>query len=523
LHQEFGKGGGPGSSDRPPRGLAARIVRAMSAQMMTQGLRIAQQILLVPFFLRAWGVELYTDWLLINAGVAVASIFDGGLQPYFSGLLQERRVQEDIAGYRRAAGIALFDYLIVILTALAAAGVASLFVDWPAFLGIGTLSNSGAYATLTLLGANALITLPLGMVGSLYRAHGEYDRGVMANAASLAIQIVIPLILLALRQPPPILAAGTLSSSLVAWLAVSADQRVRYGPLPWGLVVPTGAELRTTVTQCLYFTAQPITTWLTIQGPIVILGHLGTPAATVAFATARTLVGVARQLTLQLAYPFGFEMSVQMLRGESDGLRRLLKNAVSIIGIIGGALAGFIMVAGIPIQALWLRGRVNLEPSLIVAFAVPVALTASAQLYQLILVFSNRPRLTAYAVFGYTISGLMFAALLEPGFGATGVAAGLGLGEVMAMALYLPSRTLRMIGIADLPIQRAGLPRTLLALAVSYVIARITAAFIPTGTALGLILFSGTWGAATGLCTFLVLLEPAQRALILKTFRLSAR
>jgi O-antigen/teichoic acid export membrane protein len=513
------QGPDPAANPRPAvaRGLASRIMRAMSAQMAAQGLRIVQQILLVPFFLRAWGVELYTDWLLINAGVAFFAIFDGGMQPYFSGLLQEKLVQNDVTGYQRAARIAGFSYGVVISAALVATALASLFIDWPAFLGLGALATTEAYSTLTLLGANALITLPFGVAGSLYKAHGEYDRGVLAAAANLAMQIAIPLVLLSLGQTAPVLAAGTLAGSLIAWIAVSADQAQRYGRLPWGLTLPTSAELRQTVTQCLYFTAQPVTNWLLIQGPVLILGHLGTPAATVAFTTARTLVGVSRQITQQMAAPFAFELSVLMLRGERGALRRLMENAVSIIGIIGGLLTGFVIVASAPVQALWLRGRVELEPSLIVAFAVPVALTASAQLFQLILVFSNRPQLTAHSVIGYAILGSLFAVTLEPYFGATGVAAGLGIGEVIAMVIYLPSRTLRMIGLAGLTIQRTGLLRTALAMGLSYTVAHIAAMIVVPHSALQLIAFGGLWAGATGLCVFLVLLQPDQRSLILKT------
>ena len=485
--------------------------------MAAQGMRIVQQIVLVPFFLHTWSVDRYTDWLLISAAVAFYSIFDGGMQPYFSGLLQERMVQGDRHGFDRAARIAGFCYGLVIATALVATAVAGLFVDWPTFLGINTLSAGDAYVTMVLMATNALVTLPFGVAGSLYKAQGEYDRGILVAAGNLVVQILIQLAMLALHQPPAILAAGNLAGSLFAWAAVSLDQRLRYGPLPWGIALPTPAELQMTVKQCLYFTAQPVTTWLIVQGPVLILGQLGVPAATVAFTTARTLVGVSRQLTLQLASPFGYELSVLMLRDERARLRRLLENAATIVGIIGGLLAGFVVVAGPPVQALWLREQVHLDVSLAVAFAVPIAFTASSQLFQLVLVFSNRPQLTAYSVIGYAVLGLVFAAALEPFFGATGVAAGLGVGEVIAMVIYLPSRTLAMIGLSDLAIQRTSLLRTAMAMGLSYAIARIVAMIISPSSTLQLIGFGILWVISAGLGTFFVLLKPGERSLLIKT------
>ena len=502
--------GGP----TPPRGLATRIVRAMSAQMATQGLRIVQQLMLLPLFLRAWGIDIYTDWLLINAGVALLSIADGGMQPYFSGLLQERRVQADLTGYLRSAKIACFNYLIVILAALAVAAIVTFAADWRGILGLKALSRHDADLTLALLFANGLMTLPFGIAGSLYKANGEYDRGVLVNLGTLAIQIAIPASLLALDQPITILATGNLISSLIGWAFVSLDQRIRYGGLPWGLAVPTRPELRAIVTECLFFTAQPIATWLTIQGPLMILGQLGTPAETIAFTTARTLVGVSRQLTLQLAYPFGFELSLLLMRNQLPELRRLLDNAVSVIGIIGGFLAGMVMVAGPTVGVPWLHGRIMLSPSLVTALAIPVAISASSQLYQLVLVFSNRPRLVAKGVMAYAALGIMLALVLEPPLGVVGVAAGLGIGETVALVLYLPSRTFHMLGMRGGALQRGGLLRSAAATAISYAIASMTARIIPPNSIFHLIAFGGLWAVASGLCAFILLLDRSQRAVI---------
>lgn len=482
--------------------------------MAAQLLRIVQQILLVPLFLKAWGIDIYTDWIVISAGVSFAGILDGGMQAYFSGLLQERLMKGDTAGYRRAARIAGFNYMGVILLALTVAAGASSVVDWRVALGIHALGAREAYVTLALLGGNALISLPIGMAGSLYKANGEYDRGVIIALANLAIQIAIPASLLAFDRPTTTVAAGTILSSLLGWALVSLDQRIRYGSLPWGLAVPTAAELRTTVTQCALFNAQPVATWLTIQGPVLILGHLGTPAVTVAFATSRTLVGIARQLTLQLSTPFGFELSVLIQRDELPALSQLLKNAVSIIGIIGGMLTGLVIVCGIPVSILWLHGRVALQQPLIMALALPVAVASSAQIYQFALAFSNRPRLIAQSVLGHAIVGLLLALLLAPFFGAVGIAAGLGIGEVAAIAWYLPSRTLRSLHLPAGRIQRASLIRATLATALSYAIARAAAIVIPPADLPRLMAFGGLWAVIAGLCAYAILLDGFQRSLV---------
>ena len=293
--------------------------------MAAQALRIVQQIVLVPFFLRAWGIDTYTDWLLINAGVAFLTIFDGGMQPYFSGLLQEHLVRGDVAQYQRAGRIASFNYLAVILLAIAVIAVASLSVDWLSLLGVSHLPTVEAHWTLGLLAVNSLIALPFGVANAVYRAHGEYDRSVLMGTGYLAGQIAFPLIFLLIGQPIVMLAAVTVASTVLSWAIIGIDQKIRYGALPWGLAIPMLDEQRRTAAKCLYFLSQPVTTSLIFQGPMLILGHMSVPADIVAFSTARTLIGVSRQIARsRSSYPFGFELSVLLIRDELAALRTLL-------------------------------------------------------------------------------------------------------------------------------------------------------------------------------------------------------
>jgi O-antigen/teichoic acid export membrane protein len=505
-----------GAPARP--GLGARLMRSMGAQMSTQALRIVQQILLVPFFLRAWGVDLYNDWLLINAAVALLTIFDGGMQPYFSGLLQETKVRNEFAAYRRAVGTANFNYLAVILLALTGVAGASLWVRWLPLIGVGHMAPREAYWTLALLVANTLIAMPFGVANSIYRANGEYDRGVMMGVGNLAGQIVVPLILLTLGQPSAMLAVGLVGATLVSWTVIATDQRARYGPLPWGLAAPTRAELRVTVAKCLYFASQPITTWMTIQGPLLMLGHLSGPAATVAFNTARTLIGVSRQVTIQMSYPFGFELSVLLIRDELAALRRLLTDSVTIVGIVGGLLAGVTIVAAEPMVALWLRGRVEIPQLLILTMALPVAISASSQIYQVLLSFSNRPRLIAHGVGIFALIGFSASLALVPSLGAEGVAIGLAAGEIIGMVMYLPARTLDAAGVRGGHFHAASILRAALAAVLGYGVGRLAMVIVAPTDYLRLFVFGGLWSAIAGPSAYVLLLNAEQRGMIARRF-----
>jgi O-antigen/teichoic acid export membrane protein len=499
-------------------GLAARLMRSMGAQMSTQVLRIVQQILLVPFFLRAWGIDLYNDWLLINAATALLTIFDGGMQPYFSGLLQETKVRGEVAAYDRAVKVANFNYLAVIAVALAGIVAASLWVRWLPLVGVDHMAFRQAYWTLGLLAANTLIAMPFGVANSIYRANGEYDRGVVMGVGNLAGQIVVPLTLLTLGQPSQILAVGMVGATLLSWTIIAVDQRARYGPLPWSLATPTREELRVTVAKCLYFASQPVSTWMTIQGPLLMLGHLAGPAETVAFNTARTLIGVSRQVTIQMSYPFGFELSVLLIREELAALRRLLTDSVTIVGIVGGLLAGVTIVAAEPVVLLWLRGKVEIPHLLILTMALPIAISASSQVYQVLLAFSNRPRLIAHGVSIFAVIGFGAALALVGRLGAEGVAIGLAVGEIVGMVMYLPARTLESAGMGGSRFHTASILRAALAALLGYGVGRLVMLVVAPDDYLRLFIFAALWAVIAGLGAYALLLNGEQRAVIARRF-----
>jgi len=328
----------------------------------------------------------------------------------------------------------------------------------------------------------------------------------------------VPLVLLMLGQPSQVLAVGMVGATLLSWTVIAVDQRVRYGPLPWGLATPTRDELRITVAKCLYFASQPVSTWMTIQGPLLMLGHLSSPAETVAFNTARTLIGVSRQVTIQMSYPFGFELSVLLIREELAALRRLLTDSVTIVGIVGGLLAGVTIVAAEPVVLLWLRGKVEIPQLLILTMALPIAISASSQVYQVLLSFSNRPRLIAHGVGIFAVIGFGAALALVGRLGAEGVAIGLAVGEIVGMVMYLPAKTLDSIGMRSGHFHVASILRSALAALLGYGVGRLVMLIVAPDDYFRLFVFGGLWAVIAGIGAYALLLNGEQRAVIARRF-----
>jgi len=94
-----------------------RLIKTGLAIGVGQGLNIAQQLLLPPAFLHFYGVELYSSWLIMTAGIAHLNTLDFGLQTYIVnrlGMLHHTGRQEE---FRRVQSIGLRLVLGVVLAA----------------------------------------------------------------------------------------------------------------------------------------------------------------------------------------------------------------------------------------------------------------------------------------------------------------------------------------------------------------------------------------------------------------------
>ena len=172
-----------------------KTLRNFASQLLGMLISIGDRFLLTAILLRMWPTDLFADWTTLMAG---------------SGLLS------------------LADLLAVLESA-------------SPFVSIRSLNSSEASLVLFSLGEMQAVTTTKSAFTQIYRAYGEYSRGVMIDSVSSLCIVVAALG----GAGPRVLALTYILAQVVfAWGILLTDLRRRYPNLRLWPLPPTALELR---------------------------------------------------------------------------------------------------------------------------------------------------------------------------------------------------------------------------------------------------------------------------------------
>lgn len=312
-----------------------RLGRVFSAQMFSQIATILVQLGLVPILLARWGTDRYGAWLLLSAVPTYLTFSDFG----FTFIAKNEMVMAVAAGNRPAA-IRTFQSIFVLLTLVgplvfAAMALLVFLLDLKSLLALGTLGNGDARIALLALIFNVLMYQYALLVGagircenraateSMWAAVGRLaEGGCIAAAALLGGGIVV--------------AAFAASIGRLTVLLLAYGWMRRASPwLKFGRAFADRAEIGRLFYPALSYMFMPISQALLIQGPVLVLGAVGTALQVVTFSTSRTLSRLGTAATNMLNNSLVTEYSAMAGAGNVSGFRRMVRyQTLASLGII---------------------------------------------------------------------------------------------------------------------------------------------------------------------------------------------
>ena len=428
----------PGSPQTASSGIAARIVRAASAQGINQLARIVQLFLLVPICLTAWGTAVYEDWLLLNSITGFLLLADLGFVQFTTVKLIDAWSRADRERFSRewALALGLFGALSAALTC--ALGLLWAMPGWTSLIPARQLQAAELAPTAVLLSLCMILSILVNLGLGAYRARGDLSRSYHVSSILVVLQTAGVALPAVLGGGPLAAAGGSCVVTGAMATAVVVDLRWRYPDVTWKAIWPSVDELFRGLRQAIGYLTSPVATTVMMNGPTLILANSGAPEGAIALFTAtRTIAGAARQLPYQFAHPAGVELAGLLARGDRERLSRVYASASRALAIIVGMLSGFTVVAAPLVMTLWTRGKITYDPTLMLLLVGTTALCAPAQVAYMLLWYGGYPGLLSRALICSTGLAMGLAVLLAPWFGTRGVAIGLGAGEIIGVAVYL--------------------------------------------------------------------------------------
>jgi O-antigen/teichoic acid export membrane protein len=420
--------------------LARRLLGNYVFQMLNLGIRLFDQLLLIPLYLLAWGTELYKDWLVLTAVVLFLNTCSFGIDDYFSNRFIRAVSTGDAAAMRRQVrvGLCVATMISVAIMVLVYAGLLTL--DVTRLLGLSAMGEHTAIMVVLVM------TLPLWgwyavmILHDAYRAYGDFMRGECIFAIYAATQLVSVMICLALRQPPVVVAFCYGFAPMLCAVITVIDVSRRYPEVRLGFAMPTRAEWRELVPQSLLYFTNTLSWPLTQNATIIVFALYDFSAMTiVTFNVCRVFTGLTRMIGAQsFAVGSGIEMARQHVQADHEGCRNLYADTGRIVACIVGALSGISIPLSIPFIHLWTHGAVTADMALILAFLAGIYFSSPGRASLMLLRYTNHARAIAWANGVYSIGGLMLAILLAWRLDGLGVASAFAFTELVGIGLYPP-------------------------------------------------------------------------------------
>lgn len=508
----------PSSRQRPDSSVRGRLLSSFGVQGLAIGLRIAQQLALVPILIGGWGAELYSDWLVLFSTASMLAFLDFGIQIYFGNSLAQARARLDDAAFHRHFAIAMGLYGLILGAAVTLFVVCSGLVSWFDLLNTRSMNRLDSFVTFGTLCATTVVLIPFGIVMSVYRAFGDYARGgLIGTAAELARAVGIGAV--AYSGGPPSLAGSIyLAIAVVTWSGVAFDLRRRYITFSPPIAIPSWPEFRQGAIGAASYLGPTIVVPIIVGGPVLLLGALGAaPTAIVAFSVVRTFTGFVRQVILQICHPIGAELSRHQAAGAHDRMRRIYSGAGRLVAGLAGLLSGLTLVVAGPFIQIWTHGEVPADPWLTGLFLAAIVIGAPSQVAFLLYHYNNQPKLL---IVSYILQGLLMialcAVLIEP-FSARGAAAGLGIAELLSIGILAPFAASRDLRLQVLPYLARCVGFALISFAFSWGVGASLATIFDLRSLAGLAGLGLSWTALLAGPAFFTLIAKSERHWIYQT------
>jgi O-antigen/teichoic acid export membrane protein len=502
--------------------LKGRVVQGLWAQGLYVSMEVGQRILLVPLYLYAWPLEVYGEWLVIQAATAFLPLADLGIRPYFSNAMAMAWARGDSAAFHRLLRVAFGLYALLLVAAIALyALIIGLVARAGGFDGAGGgMSPEVRTEVWLLLGLYHLVVLPHGILQGLYRARTSFALEVHAMLLDDGAVLVGIAVALLLGASPVQAAAVQVIIGIVTYAPFILDQRRRYPDLRHRLAWPTRDEFRSFVGQLGWFTLLPATDRLTAAGPVLVVGLVANEAAVVLFSALRALAGIIRTGAERVSYLAGAEMAPLHARGERERLVQLYL----FTGRLGAGLAGFaagaLYAVGEPFLAVWTDGKVPYDDATLVALLAALVFASHGHVCYQLLRYTNRPREVLPLVTGRAVIGLAAGGALATAYGPAGMAAGLSLSEIVLMGLLLPIRLHRVDRLPLWPFMARNLSTMTIAFALSLTAAEAVLALVGGRDLPHLVAVGVIWAVLMAPPALFLLLDPDHRGwLLAKLFR----
>jgi O-antigen/teichoic acid export membrane protein len=417
-----------------------RATSNIAAQIVSLAAGVFDRIVLIGLLLRVWGADTFGAYAILQSWAGLLLVVELGAQIYFQNEEQHAYVRGDKPAFRRIVathqGLSLIVVapLAVVFTALVVTGGADGALRIPGF------DIVSARWMLGLLGLGNLLSVLRAPASTVFSATGEFAYVTLVSAGATVLNSFAAFAAVSFGAPPLVVAALFFSLYGVgSLLFFHFEVRARRGDWMAPPALPTGPEFMATFGHVKWFALQMIAPTVWLQTPVLVFAARGVSGAEIAaFLLMRTMVNQIRQSFQFAAVGAGLEIANFSHAGDFARAWAITAEVGRMTTMIAAAFVGGILAFGPTVTYYWAGEGQLYDVRVAAAMLLPLLVIAPMQQPVALLQYTNRSREVGLLRLGLVVFGPLGCVIGERLGGAPGLAAGLGVAELLSYGALVP-------------------------------------------------------------------------------------
>lgn len=419
--------------------LKKNILKNGLASALQKGIRVAEQLLLVPFFISAWGAAYYGEWLTLTIIPTILGFSDLGFGSAAANSFILRYASNDKQG---AANISKSGFLSIHL--IVASGIII------SFLALFILNHFHVFDKSLIDTQDAILALSFLMIARIVGFYNPLNEAYFKSARKAAFSInlysinsvsnlITGILILSFKGGIVLFALSNLIIAVffTSFYAVMAHRTLPLRKEAKGTVLAT--EIKTIFKKGFGYLLSPVWQAIFFQGTTFVVRIVLGPVAVTIFNTVRTLTRAVNQANSMVIASVIPEIQYEIGAGNLPQARKLFRFGLSTITLIALVGVVFLYFGGPWLYEIWTRKALNPPDMMWNIFLVGILFNAMWWMSSDMLISANKPyQFTVPAVI-ITICAVVLSYLLSIYFGLTGAAIGSLMLDLALFFYILPS------------------------------------------------------------------------------------
>lgn len=398
-----------------------------------------RHIILVPFFLKFWGSDIYGEWITLSAIPTALTVCNMGLGTAAANVFAMRYFQgeKQLASNALKTGYALLS-IVIAISLLGGAIILYAIQNASIITKLGIRSSTSIFV-IAVLSISYLIAFFGELNTVCFRVVRKAHIAAYSETVSGILKISLAIILLRCGYGMKALALGELAITINSvvfgfWIGVK-----RLAAIDLIRSSINYSEMREYFHKGMSFMTTPLRRALHIQGLVIITRIWGGAEAVTILSTLRTIGNSLAQvfnLINESIYP---ELQKAILCGQKQLARNIFKLGTGTTIITCGLLGACLIIFGPFAYTIWTHGLIETSTSSWIFLTTGLVASSVSWTSAETLRAANRPELLAVSGIAAAVLGVVSAALLTPSLGINGALIGTIVMESVIIIYALPA------------------------------------------------------------------------------------